>query len=241
MQRQSRFTPIKIAVTILAAGGWLLGTAGLLAATGLIRQSRQLEELNSFLLADVVRLQRDRGAKTPESGGTDEKSRFFLERKISELKNQNLFLQEKMDELYASFQKQMKDVLDAKLSLEKTFLGVKQNMRNEHEAVRLGILSLSKEGASFQAENGSGLPAGKSDPPVRIVSVDGEGKFVVVDAGKLSGLEKGLRLSAFDEGIEIALLEVIESRDRVAACRILTPAGGPALVVGQEVRAGENR
>ncbi len=54
----------------------------------------------------------------------------------------------------------------------------------------------------------------------KIVSIDKENNFVVVNAGRDSGLKIGDSFQVYRNGKGIGMVEVIQTRERIAACDI---------------------
>ncbi|MGE4357148.1 MAG: hypothetical protein AB7E08_01165 [Candidatus Omnitrophota bacterium] len=55
---------------------------------------------------------------------------------------------------------------------------------------------------------------------VRILSVNREHKFVVIDAGNKDGLSEGMEVDLFKDGKNIATLQIIRTKEKVSACDI---------------------
>jgi len=53
-----------------------------------------------------------------------------------------------------------------------------------------------------------------------IISVDTDNNFVVVNVGKINGLNIGDTLNVMRNGQNVGLLKVIQTRERIAACDI---------------------
>jgi predicted nucleic acid-binding Zn-ribbon protein len=60
----------------------------------------------------------------------------------------------------------------------------------------------------------------RSDLKGRVVTVNREHNFVVIDLGKQNGLDVGATLNVYRGNLLIGALEVIQARDRIAACDI---------------------
>jgi hypothetical protein len=69
---------------------------------------------------------------------------------------------------------------------------------------------------------------------VKIMSIDRDNNFVVVNAGQANNLKLGDTFQVYREGQAIGSVEVIQIRDRIAACDI--KAENTPLRVGDMVK-----
>jgi len=211
---------------IAAAGlsGWLAWAFGWEESIRMRRDLFQLEDLNGILLSDV-RLFKERSdnagvpEKTAALPSPTEGDPYTLrdrvktqENMIADLRSHNAGLQKKLDELYTE-------------SLKKD---------GAASPVDLGTLAVSPDGAAFQERLQGG--SGKS----HVVSVDQKKAFVIIDLGKKSGLDKGMRFSAAKGNTQMAELEVIELRDTLAACRVAYSDPRNTLQPNDEIQLSRN-
>ena len=189
---------LSICLAIFAIVGWVSWASARRSALELSRQNKEWEELNGYLLSDVhtLKTRYDRIEKTSKSGRGP--SDYVLRQKIAELRNENGLLRKKVDEIYAKYEKDIKEVLEAK-----------------SRGVDLGTVSLA-------GGSGSGVSGGATVPVSggKVLSVDENDEFVVINMGKNSGLRVGAELLAKRGGSLIAKLRVIEVRPNLAACAI---------------------
>ena len=217
MKIQSPAVLWKRVLPLAALSGWCFGLGVLFAYLGARQEARDLEQLNSYLLADVQVLKSHSG-----TGVADRRDKV-----ISDLRTENKTLQIKLDGLHGTFQKQLKDVVDAKWNPE----GAKTAGR---PAVDLGTLAVTDRGAVYAQ------PSSSSSSKGRIVSVDEKDEFVVINLGKKAGVSVGSEFRAKQEKGEIAKLHVIEVRDSIAACNIEYLLPGGRLQINDEVYLAVN-
>ena len=211
---------VRFAALGLALSGWALWACSLNSETALRRQALEFQQLNTYLLADVRDLKLRLEHSSPDASASRAAAELTVEqtRVISGLRAENQSLQERLDQLHAKFEKQMKDVIDAKSPGDK-------------DAVRLGTLAVTDKGASFKPENGGSASLSEG----RVVSVDEKDEFVVINLGKKSGVDVGAEFLARQGKSEIARLHVIEVRDTISACNIQYLAPGGRLQINDEV------
>ena len=71
----------------------------------------------------------------------------------------------------------------------------------------------------------------------RIVAVNSEHNFVVIDIGKQDGIETGEEFDIYRGQAYIGLIEVIQMRDRISACDIKDVKGGRSLKIDDMIVA----
>lgn len=233
---------LPVAAGILAVLGWPLWLMSTRTSSSLSQEVRQLEELNQFLLTDVrdfrVRLEKSAVQAAKHSASqveAEEAARLNRrqERIISHLKKENGYLKTKVEKLSVSFRRRIRDIVDAKSTFEQTVEDANRELGRAGGSVPLGTLSLSRSGAIF--DNLAPASSEPAAPHGRIVSVDDQDEFVVINLGKKSGLQTGAELFALQGKAEIAKLQVIEVRDSMAACDIRYLSAGGKLRSGDEV------
>jgi predicted nucleic acid-binding Zn-ribbon protein len=88
------------------------------------------------------------------------------------------------------------------------------------EEVELPPIVLQKDRYEVATRSSLDWVDTRSDLKGRIVTVNREHNFVVIDLGKLNGVDVGASFSVYRGDFSIGRLEVIQSRDRIAACDI---------------------
>ena len=189
--------------------------------------SSQRDELQQrFKLVDVERkklLEKLQNyAQLQKELETFKKENETLQDELSALGKRNSSLETELNKLQAANQSLKQEIEEAKHILkEKTLMAgyVKEQERNKRvEPAGIWSIDLPPIVVSPQTEpdiNSSSLLMGK------ILHVDTEYNFVVIDLGQETGIAKGMLFEVFRGDRFLGKLEVIQLRDAVAACDII--------------------
>ncbi len=185
------------------------------------------------LSENFSRVKREKEALQSElSRVTQEK--IELEQEMDQVRDRVQEINQKRDEL-ATQVKEINQVLETRLreinqireTYEKTIDETRQIVRVERDVVELppivvkgsspppestpetSTLAVSKEPVIGEAKNG------------KIVVVNRQHNFVVIDLGRDSGIEEGMRFHVFRDGQELGLLKVTEVRQKISACDVV--------------------
>ncbi len=184
-----------------------------------------LEEMLINKTKDVERLKKYPQEATASS--TDEladKIRLKDE-EIKRLAERNQVLLDKLDTFYRAVNEKISEISVAKITLEETLTNARKALEAEWSAVNLGSISL-------------GAGANAARPPKtegRVLAVNQEHGFVVVDLGRADNLTTGSILSVTRSGQAVATLSVLESRDTMAACNIKELQPGSTIAMNDTV------
>lgn len=145
---------------------------------------------------------------------------------IAKLNEQNAALSSKLERLYKTTADRISEINIAKITLEETVAEARKSIEQEFAAVDLG--SIQTPGAA----QGSAQPARRAAPKQegRVLAVNAEHGFVVVDLGRVDALKSETSLDVTRNGRKIARLMVLEVRDVMSACNVAelydnTPVG----------------
>jgi hypothetical protein len=221
---------IKVLVVSTAVSGWVIWGMGTFEKSHVVQENLELAELNRVLLSDVhdiqlkykeLREMREIARKPPVIQFDEKKLEQGI---IASLENRNRSIVEKLDDFYSKFQRDLKEVMKTRMAKITPDLP-----KAKSEPVRLGTLSVSANGASYQTPAKESQLTQISRAPElkkgKIISVDKKDNFVIIDIGEQAGVEQGMRLLAQRGNQKLADLQVIESRNSISACNVdcLTP------------------
>lgn len=159
---------------------------------------------------------------------------------ISHLNDQNKILTEKLQKLYQMADEKMKEISAAKSALEDTIADAKKSIDvQSSNAVDLGSIAVSQSTIAAP-----GLPvaekkfnAGRlsSKKQGRVLAINDEHGFIVVDLGKVDGIRNGMELYLKKNGEIVATLSVLEIRDVMTACNIKNGSSGRKIEINDQV------
>lgn len=145
---------------------------------------------------------------------------------IAKLNEQNAALSSKLERLYKTTADRISEINIAKITLEETVAEARKSIEQEFAAVDLGSIQTPGAGQS------SAQPARRAAPKQegRVLAVNAEHGFVVVDLGRVDALKSETPLDVTRNGKKIARLMVLEVRDVMSACNVAelydtTPVG----------------
>lgn len=206
----------------------------------LVKDNQDLMDANVMLAQQTQELQTSAQKIKEESAGwpwplfgfgssRDKTEIVKLRDDKQKLANQNKKLEKEIENLYASFQKKIEEIMTNQAQFAQSLQSAQQFMAQGPPPIDLGTLAVSKDHAQFAPNlppaqaNPNPAPAIEINPPEsqpRVVSVNKEQAFAIINLGKKNGIEKGQSLIAKEGEREIARLHVVETRDVLAACDI---------------------
>ncbi|MCG3177229.1 MAG: hypothetical protein MOGMAGMI_02197 [Candidatus Omnitrophica bacterium] len=147
---------------------------------------------------------------------------------IAKLNEQNTALSAKLERLYKTTSDRIAEINIAKITLEETVAEARKSIEQEFAAVDLG---------SIRTPGGQGAPAQRSAPKQegRVLAVNAEHGFVVVDLGRVDALKTETALEVSRGGKRIARLSVLEVRDVMAACNVAELYDGTTVGINDVV------
>ena len=142
---------------------------------------------------------------------------------IKKLDEQNKVLADKLDRLYKTTQSKIGEINAAKTALEETVSSARAKIDEEWNLVNLGSISMNQDPRKASKKEG------------RILALNNEHGFVVVNLGKTDDLinETALQIRKNDE--IIATLSILEIRDDMSACNIKSLKDGMKIQVNDPV------
>lgn len=168
------------------------------------------------------------------------------EEEIRKLNEQNRLLNEKLQKLYQTADSKMKEINIAKIALEDTISDAKKVIDNEYGSVNLGSIAVTSQAA--QSSQNAAVPAvspteqrsateTRTAPKKqgRVLAINEEHGFVVIDMGKVDGIKTGMNLYLKKDGETVATLSVLEVRDVMTACNIRNLTGGQKIQINDLV------
>jgi uncharacterized phage infection (PIP) family protein YhgE len=149
------------------------------------------------------------------------------EEEVRRLGEHNRLLADKLKRLYKTTNDKIAEINVAKISLEETISGARKILDNEWNTVELGSISVNSPAPQKKAE-----PAKKEG---RVLAINEEHGFVVVDMGKVDGVRSDSRLFLKQNGQAVGTLTVLEVRDVMTACNIKELSQGKKIQVNDLV------
>ncbi|MBI2095236.1 MAG: hypothetical protein HYT89_03615 [Candidatus Omnitrophica bacterium] len=190
----------------------------------LINKTKEIERLKRGLPGGAGAT-----AVSSEPGGRDEEIRRLTE--------QNRELSQKLERLYKSASDKITEINLVKIALEETVSKAKDTLNEEWGAVDLGSIRLASaaERGRIRPATAGGGESGAPKTQGRVLAVNEEQGFVVVDLGKADHIKTGEELSVTRDGRTLATLSILETRDTMSACNIKDLDSGEAIAVNDAV------
>ena len=155
---------------------------------------------------------------------------------IRKLYEQNKILSQKLDQLYKTTNSKMTEINIAKIALEDTISEARRTIDNNWNTVNLGSIRVNPSDSNAPSQQ-------KSQPPARtttskklgkVLAVNEEHGFVVVDLGKVDGINSDSVLILKRNNEPVATLTVLEVRDVMTACNIKELNAGKTIAVNDQ-------
>ena len=148
---------------------------------------------------------------------------------IKKLDEQNKILGEKLESLYKTTQSKISEINVAKIALEETISAARAKIDEEWATVNLGSISMNKDGVVKKEARKTSKSEG------RVLALNEEQGFVVVDLGKVDNLRNDTSLQVRIDNEVIATLSILEIRDEMSACNIKNVRDGMKLKINDRV------
>lgn len=157
-----------------------------------------------------------------------------LEQELDQMRDHLQEINEKRDQL-ATQVKEINQVLETRLReieqirsvYEKTIDESRQIARIEKDVVELPPIVVKGE-TSASSQNPKDPPSSTAKAAVfeqvkngKIVSVNEKFRFVVINLGKVDGIQEGMNFHVYRDGEALGLLQVTEARQKISACDII--------------------
>ena len=177
-----------------------------------------LHEEKSYLEEMLINKTKQIELSAPVPGDRDEEMKRLIE--------QNRILQDKLDRLYKTTSAKINEINIAKIALEETVSTAKKKIDDEWNTVNLGSVSAGTEAVP---------PAHEARSEGKVLAINPEHGFVVVDLGKADNLPSDATLEVTKNGEHVATLSVLEIRDVMAACNIKDLRDGQTIEINDPV------
>ncbi len=192
-----------------------------------------LEEMLINKTKEIERLKAAPSAAAPVLAGVAPNAAA----EIARLTEQNRMLSAKLDRYYKTVNDKITEINVAKITLEETVSKARKSLDEEWSAVDLGSITMEKNGTPSAPVAKAKTAEAKKAPRKegRILAVNDDHGFVVVDLGRGDLLNTETELTVKKDGQKIATLSVLEVRDAMAACNIKNLESGKTLAVNDQV------
>ncbi len=199
-----------------------------------------LEEILVNKTKEMESLKRGSPARMTADATTSDLAQTLKDKdeEIRKLNEQNTLLSQKLDRLYKTTNSKMTEINIAKIALEDTISEARKTIDNDWNTVNLGSIRVNPSSPNANASSQQ-----KSQPVTRTTSSKKQGKvlaineehgFVVVDLGKVDGINSDSVLTLKRNNEPIATLTVLEVRDVMTACNIKDLNPGKTIAVNDQ-------
>lgn len=134
-----------------------------------------------------------------------------LERKLAELEKENVHFESRFTEMDALLRDRMLQIDNLKKEVEKSQT-TKTTSEAKEESIELPPIIVRPQTESLTSE--------MSPLQGKILALNKDNNFVIIDLGEDSGIKVGDRFQVYREDQSIATIEVVSSRKTIAACDI---------------------
>ncbi|HXV18530.1 MAG TPA: hypothetical protein VD883_00455 [Candidatus Omnitrophota bacterium] len=198
----------------------------------LIHKTREIERLKG---APAAATSSAATMTTSTTGTTSELAAKIKEKdaQIQKLAEQNKILANKLDELYRLTNQKISEINVAKIALEETISQARKSIETALNAVDLGSISVNPGSSGAQQTAATAPVRNAPKKEGKVLAVNQDHGFVVVDIGKVDGLRSDTTLALSKNGKEVATLAVLEVRDVMSACNI------KSLIQGQKIEIND--
>jgi hypothetical protein len=201
-------------------------------------EKNYLEEMliNRTKQIDILKNQNHGPVSVVDESSLDQ-TRSTIQEKEDELRKlneQNKLLQEKLDRLFRTTNEKINEINIAKITLAETVSTAQKKIADEWNTVNLGSVT-TKAMPSYQ-NNIEEVPI-PNEPKTEghVLAINNEHGFVVIDMGKADNLSNDALLEVKKNGVTIATLSVLETRDAMAACNIRDLQDGQRIEINDPV------
>lgn len=153
---------------------------------------------------------------------------------LKHLNEQNKVLQEKLNRLFRTTNEKINEINVAKIALSETVSTAQKKIEDEWNTVNLGSVTTSAMPA-FQNQVEEVATPREPKTEGHVLAINSEHGFVVIDIGKVDNLPIDAMLEVKKNGVPIATLSVLETRDVMAACNIRDIQDGQRIEINDAV------
>lgn len=208
-------------------------------------EKNYLEEMliNKTKQIDILKSQKNESAAAGDESAPGQ-IRTAIQGKEDELRRlneQNKVLQEKLDRLFRTTNEKINEINVAKIALAETVSTAQKGIQDEWNTVNLGSVTTNlppgQAGARPAFQNQIEEIPTPHEPKTEghVLAINNEHGFVVIDIGKVDNLPIDAMLEVKKNGVAIATLSVLETRDAMAACNIRDVQDGQQIEINDLV------
>ena len=231
--------------------------------TDIQRQLEYSDRLSNSMSLQLVREKEDKRKIQKQTGLLKEENSAFrnrlkdmmntnasLEEKLKETENKRMELYNRLNQMDQLLQDKLSEVLETRQDLGEIKKGLTPSSKTTVELSPIVVSSHRPEGSGLASDSqshqpegsglasdsqsqGEGLSAGMNIAG-KIVSVNEEKGFVIIDSGQTKGIYPGQALGVYRDAQQIASLEVIQVRPNASAADIKEKTG--PIKVGDVVK-----
>ncbi len=189
----------------------------------LINKTKEMEALKRTPRASAAP-----AAKAARVTGDGAEQLKAKDEEIRKLYEQNKVLSQKLDRLYKTTRSKIMEINVAKIALEDTIVEARKTIDNEWNlpagqagTVNLGSIQVHQANANIPSkEKTQEAPPAVQKKQGKVLAVNEDYGFVVVNLGKVDGIKNDSVLVLKRDNEAIATLTVLEIRDVMTACNI---------------------
>lgn len=193
----------------------------------LINKNKELAEIRSATYVP---------SEAPASGDISEQLRQKDE-EIRKLAEYNKVLSGKLERIYKTTNEKISQINVAKMTLEETIAEARKIIDTEWNSVDLGAIEVGAPAKAAPAAKQSAVKKEnrRSKKAGKILAINEEHGFVVVDLGKIDNVKNDSVLYLKQNGQDVAKLSVLEVRDVMTACNIQPLNSGVKININDPV------
>lgn len=153
-------------------------------------------------------------------------AKVSLEKKLKDAEDKRMELASRLTQMDEVLEEKLSSILDTKQDISDIKKGVNPSSGSSLELPAIVVPGGVSQSGDFPAREGAPASsvatadAGQSRSSGRVISVNEENNFVIVDIGEDDGVYQGQTLSAYRGSEQIASLEVVEVRAHICAADI---------------------
>ncbi len=192
------------------------------------------EKNDKMQIEDVLKSLKNENAMLMRNLKNLESSKINLEKQFSELKQENSSLDSRLKEMEELLQNRSMQIDSLQRKMEDIKAGGQQAGGQIGDSVELPAIIVRPNPQQVQPDEAKATPAPAQDREGKILAVNRENNFVIIDKGEDAGVKMGDTFRAFSNDKQVGELEVIQTRSSISACDIKKET--TVLKVGDAVR-----
>jgi len=177
---------------------------------------KHIEKVSSLLSNDLLQERKKRSALEEELAKTEARLREIIREKDK--------FADQLIKMKQALEQRLAELSGTKKVLESAVEGAKKAAhRREPASIELPPIIVRAEEPPPQPPKSSKVRAVEEEAfelEGRIITVNDKHRFVVIDIGRDSGVQRGMPFSVYRAGKKVGKIEVIETRENIAACDI---------------------